>query len=490
MRSHPREKIGRNDPCPCGSGRKYKHCCLASQAAIDSVWQRQHEESARLVGEMMKFAGREFGELVLEAWKDFNMSDFPKPLDDAGEECRLFMPYYLFQWDPERSPRSKKTYRRGLVASCYVGQESERFTELDWLFIEQATTQPISFYEVLRSHPGRGMAVRDILTGEETEVMERTASQTACPGDIIYAQIWHEPELAVLGCSAPMCIPPKKKIEVIELRKRLRKKIGKQNRDLTANDLVRYADTIREVYLDIRDAMHAPPRFANTDGELLHFHTLTFRVGSVAFAFQALAPLAVGFSREELLEDAEWDESGELLSVAFDWLKRGSRKMDAWKNTILGSIKISKGRLVAEVNSAERARRLRQEIEDRLGLAGTHESTVSHTLDGLREMPPPPKTAEALARQAKFDALLRDPEVKARMQATMQKDVEAWIYQKIPALGGRTPIEAVRDPDGKEAVEALLLQWERNDEKEIVPNQIRGDISALRRLLNLGPPAA
>ncbi|MCX7829146.1 MAG: SEC-C metal-binding domain-containing protein [Thermanaerothrix sp.] len=19
--------MGRNDPCPCGSGRKYKHCC-------------------------------------------------------------------------------------------------------------------------------------------------------------------------------------------------------------------------------------------------------------------------------------------------------------------------------------------------------------------------------------------------------------------------------------------------------------------------------
>ena len=22
------EKLGRNDPCPCGSGRKYKQCCL------------------------------------------------------------------------------------------------------------------------------------------------------------------------------------------------------------------------------------------------------------------------------------------------------------------------------------------------------------------------------------------------------------------------------------------------------------------------------
>jgi preprotein translocase subunit SecA len=21
------QEVGRNDPCPCGSGRKYKHCC-------------------------------------------------------------------------------------------------------------------------------------------------------------------------------------------------------------------------------------------------------------------------------------------------------------------------------------------------------------------------------------------------------------------------------------------------------------------------------
>ena len=26
--SEPQKKVGRNDPCPCGSGRKYKHCCL------------------------------------------------------------------------------------------------------------------------------------------------------------------------------------------------------------------------------------------------------------------------------------------------------------------------------------------------------------------------------------------------------------------------------------------------------------------------------
>jgi len=26
-------KIGRNDPCPCGSGKKYKKCCLGKEAA-------------------------------------------------------------------------------------------------------------------------------------------------------------------------------------------------------------------------------------------------------------------------------------------------------------------------------------------------------------------------------------------------------------------------------------------------------------------------
>lgn len=25
------EKVGRNDPCPCGSGKKYKSCCLQKQ---------------------------------------------------------------------------------------------------------------------------------------------------------------------------------------------------------------------------------------------------------------------------------------------------------------------------------------------------------------------------------------------------------------------------------------------------------------------------
>ena len=31
------QKVGRNDPCACGSGRKFKKCCGATRGAIGGV---------------------------------------------------------------------------------------------------------------------------------------------------------------------------------------------------------------------------------------------------------------------------------------------------------------------------------------------------------------------------------------------------------------------------------------------------------------------
>ena len=32
-------KVGRNDPCPCGSGKKYKNCCLDKDMAAGKTVQ-------------------------------------------------------------------------------------------------------------------------------------------------------------------------------------------------------------------------------------------------------------------------------------------------------------------------------------------------------------------------------------------------------------------------------------------------------------------
>ena len=491
MPLHVRAKIGRNDPCPCGSGRKYKHCCIPSHTpSIDTLWARQHEDYARLTREMTRFAERKFEKQIYDAWQDFNLSDIPELLEQSSDELQVFMPYFLFQWDPDRPSRSKTAHRRGgVVARWYMLEKSKQLTAMERLFLDQAATQPMSFYEVLWSVPGDRVAVRDVLIGGVAEVIERSGSRTMRSGDLIYAQLWYQPEFAVFGSTAPLAIPPDKKVEVIELRKKLRKKIAKQNRNLNADDLLRYSATIRAIYLDIRDALHAPLRLANTDGDPLIFHTLTFRIESADAAFEALAPLAVGRSREELLDDAERDESGKLRSVDFDWIREGNRKFKSWDNTILGHIKISAKRLIAEVNSENRAKRLRKEIEKRLGSIGVHQSTVAQTLEQLRKNTPQ-DSEEAELHEAEMEALLADPEARKFLQATTQKQTESWVHEKIPALGGRTPIEAVRDPDGKEAVEALLAHWERHDENDVSPNLIRPDISAIRRLLNLAPRAS
>jgi hypothetical protein len=41
------KKIGRNDPCPCGSGKKYKHCCLGSKAAATNLTASKSETTSK-----------------------------------------------------------------------------------------------------------------------------------------------------------------------------------------------------------------------------------------------------------------------------------------------------------------------------------------------------------------------------------------------------------------------------------------------------------
>src|SRR5436190_24234375 len=38
--------IGRNDPCPCGSGRKYKKCCLAREPVTALAYAPAEREDA------------------------------------------------------------------------------------------------------------------------------------------------------------------------------------------------------------------------------------------------------------------------------------------------------------------------------------------------------------------------------------------------------------------------------------------------------------
>jgi preprotein translocase subunit SecA len=41
------DKVGRNDPCPCGSGKKYKHCCMRKEQASSPTGEKKTHRSRR-----------------------------------------------------------------------------------------------------------------------------------------------------------------------------------------------------------------------------------------------------------------------------------------------------------------------------------------------------------------------------------------------------------------------------------------------------------
>jgi hypothetical protein len=494
MDSVSNQKAGRNDPCPCGSGKKYKHCCLRNSIIAfpgpempDTPWSRQRDASDNLARQLQRFLKRnahEFGHFVIHAWIDFNQDENPDLLSEMPEELSIFCPYLFFNWTPEEAlPPSTTKPQGGLLVQSYLKSTKNRLSDLEHLILQQAITRPVSFYEIVRVNPGRGALVRDILTGEETEIEEHSGSELMRPGAVLYAQLWILPEVSTLGRSAPIRIPPHQKVEIIKLRAQLQGKIKKQNRGLSADDLTSYSDEIRTVYLEIRNALNQPPKVQNTDGDPFVSHTIHFNIQSAQRTFDALASLSWGLTKEEMLEEANRNHDGSLQSVDFAWIMQGNRMHKSWPNTVLGHLKIRGKTLLVEVNSVNRAKRIRKEIERRLGSEAIHTGTQTESPDQVRKRAKEMQSSLYTERKMDENDPMRDPKVRRQLEAELQDQMEGWVRTKIPALGGRTPIEAVADPEGREMVKALLEGIEFQDEIPAGVGIVRPDVSVLRRLL-------
>lgn len=74
----PESDVGRNDPCPCGSGAKYKHCCLHDakerEPSSGSDWRREFEKQVERMddatgGHAGTHDDREVAEAAFDVWR-------------------------------------------------------------------------------------------------------------------------------------------------------------------------------------------------------------------------------------------------------------------------------------------------------------------------------------------------------------------------------------------------------------------------------------
>lgn len=460
-------KPGRNDPCPCGSGKKYKHCCLAQAEAIapeELAWRRVRRAIDPLSGELLREAARRFGETGLqEAWEEFNLWEFEEePFDADSPYVQLFFSWFLHDWlpDPEDTELPEAVHGQ-TVAQAYLARAGHRLDPIARSYVEACCATPFSFHEVIDCRPGHGLRLRDVLLGVEHDVIERAGSKTLRAGDLLFAKVVPIEGMYLIEGMGPVAVPPADKPGIIELRK----KIGSQG-DLFAAELLRDWDLeLRELYLALADRQLDPqlPELRNTDGDPLQMHTLIFDLDAPEAAFESLKSLAAGMSDEEIDAGAERSAAGRLVRAEISWRKLGNEMHKDWDNTVLGTLRIEGKRLTAEVNSARRAAALRKLIEERLGAAAHAKPSIVRSVQSLLGLQPAPQ--EQARRDKERAEFAAQPQVQAALRETLRKHYRAWVDDKIPALGNRTPREAVRDPDGREAVAALVDQIERDGPK-------------------------
>jgi hypothetical protein len=179
-------RTGRNDPCWCGSGRKFKQCHQRTTelaALPDRVgW------LCRKATLWLEHAVGESRQLVAElavAWAtgDPDADETDESIDDDVDLRRQVAAAFA---DPIVLDAA---LHEGGLFSRFIHDRGDLLPDDERLLAAAWQTADRSVHEVLAVEPGVGMSLRDLATGEVTEVRERTASHSARVGECYCARV-------------------------------------------------------------------------------------------------------------------------------------------------------------------------------------------------------------------------------------------------------------------------------------------------------------
>lgn len=187
MKPQPTKKLGRNDPCHCGSGKKYKDCHLPIEEAFrsDQLRLRQAQdtllprviEAARGLPEQFPAALQRFwgGKYTVEQMGDLDS------LEDRGAE--RFLTWFAFDLRHDDG--------RTLVEQLIAAHDGGGFeaTPHERRLLELWSGVRLRPYVVLAVRKGKGVQVRDLLEETVHEVTDSHAAKRLAVGEVIVGHL-------------------------------------------------------------------------------------------------------------------------------------------------------------------------------------------------------------------------------------------------------------------------------------------------------------
>ena len=177
------KKPGRNEPCYCGSGEKYKKCHMAEDKAVEKELRQMKNAAKWLRRDLMKYARDDrFSEAFAVGmgiyWNNYYSFDDAELM--SMNEAFRFFDWFVFDFQYEDAPRLLESYRE----DNYEDLSNYQRSMIDaWL-----SAPPSTAYELL-DYDGQELHVAEFTTGEEFQIHEPGGHGLAEPGDLILGRI-------------------------------------------------------------------------------------------------------------------------------------------------------------------------------------------------------------------------------------------------------------------------------------------------------------
>jgi hypothetical protein len=246
-----RGKVGRSDPCPCGSGQTFEDCCLERERAVREVEDRYGRAYERLAPRLVDYVNESLEEdplpRALEEWLLGQVQLMPDgPIPEDPYTGTAFFDWFLFNWVPdEAAGPGLERGRIWPIARAFAEEHPDELAPDARACLEAHVDRTWGFWGVV-DVSGHFLAFENIFSSERVSVLDEEAVEVLTPGSIVYAAFARFEDTWFMSPAdhvvPPLCLP-----HLVQLRDELSEGRGV----LTPAECKEQEDVLRGVYLEI-----------------------------------------------------------------------------------------------------------------------------------------------------------------------------------------------------------------------------------------------